>query len=116
MDGVFEFPALGAPACFPPEPPPIPREPRGGRGLQDWLDSVGIPKLDLTTPPDSKLVVLCVNAGGLADKLHRLLALLYLVELDVVIVQEVWARFDPSSVGSTPFHAEVTEPYDGVVS
>ena len=58
-------------------------------------------------------MVLCVNAGGLADKLHRLLALLYLVEPDVVIVQEVWTRFDPSSVGSTPFHAEVTEPYDG---
>ena len=71
VDGVFEFPALGAPICSPPAAPPICPEPRGGRCLRDWLDSVGVSKLDLTSPSDSKLVVLSINEGGLADKLHK---------------------------------------------
>ena len=111
--GVFKFPALGAPLCSPPAAPPIPQEPRGAPGLPDWLDSIDVSKPDLAALPDSKLVVLCINAGGLADKLHKLIALLFLVEPDVVLVQEVWTRFKPSSVGSTPYHAEVNELYDG---
>ena len=80
---VFEFPALGAPLCFPPEAPPVAREPRGGQCLRD---SSGVSKLEMTTPLDSQLVILSVNAGGLAHKLHKLMPLLFHVEPDVVLV------------------------------
>ena len=113
VEGVFEFPALGVPQCSPPEAPTVVPDPPGSHGLRTWLDSLGVSKLDLSAPLDSQLVVLSVNAGGLADKLHRLMALLFHVEPDVVLIQEAWTRFDPASLSGAPFHVEVTEPYDG---
>ena len=47
-------------------------------------------KLDLSGAKDQECVVLTLNAGSLKGKLPRLLALLALVEPDVVCVQETW--------------------------
>ena len=50
VEGVYEFPVLEATPCSPPDAPPVVSDPQGSQCLRDWLDSVGVSKLDLTAP------------------------------------------------------------------
>ena len=101
--GVYLFPLLGAPRCAPPQ-----RHPSIGRdvrwdALVECLRKEPLSKLNLLGAQGQEGVVLTLNAGSLKGKLPRLLALLALVEPDVVCVQETWEAFEPSDLAGLPF-------------
>ena len=111
--GVYLIPSLGAPRCAPPQPhPSIGRDVRWD-ALVECLQKEPLSKLDLSGAQDQECVVLTLNAGSLNGKLPRLLALLALVEPDVVCGQETWEAFEPSDQASLPFLVFTGPQFDG---
>ena len=70
-------------------------------------------KLDLSGVQDEECVMLTMNAGSLRGKLLRLLALITLVEPNVVCVQETWEGFEPSDLAGLPYLGFTGPQFDG---
>ena len=70
-------------------------------------------KLDVSVVENGECVVLPVNAGSLRGKLSRLIALITLVEPDVVCVQETWEGFESSDLAGLPYRVFASPQFDG---
>ena len=112
-EGVFQFPALGDDRS---SPLLIPREVVAERvwdPLVADLKAEPLSKLELSAVEDSVCVVMTLNCGSLTGKVPRLVALMTVVEPDVVCVQETWAGFDASELAGLPYAAFTGPKFDG---